>query len=196
MNCFRTHLVARTPGFARIFHRTITPLHVALWMGAPLLLLLSAPPAAADTIAVTGSPTGTGCTVSGSGPEMSATCTGPGAQSANWSGSASIGTLAASASATDWSASVEPFYIQNVTFGGLGTVTCPSNPGVNNCPAGNVETFPGGTSLTGVMVWALDGTWAYSGTSYAEIDPDFELLVNGASIVPHSTGNPFDRSFD
>jgi len=182
MRLSRTNSAAKTRSPALVLHGKITARHAFFCLCAPVLLMLSQQSAAADTIFVSLDPPGGTCAVSGSEPQISETCTNGAASHVTLSGSASIGALAASIYATSSEASVDSTFAQNVMFTGLGTAICPTTFGVANCPPGTVDYFPPGTTLSGELVFALNGTYAYSDATYAFIYPDMAVSVNGQGV--------------
>src|SRR5579872_4031117 len=156
--------------------------------------------AAADTtnIGFTVFPVTAVCSESGTSGNASDTCTIPNEGSAILSGTASMGDLAASAQIVNSAAQVEvgSYFQQNVSFTGLGTADCPTTPGVTDCPVGDVKYFAAGTTLTGVMVFSLDGTWSHSDANYAYIHPVTQVDVNGQGYLQNYRGAAGDEAYN
>ena len=83
-----------------------------------------------------------------------------------------------------------------ISFAGIGTVVCPTTPGVANCPAGQIETLPAGTTLTGSLYFSLNGTWSYTDANWAYIHPVTQVSLNGQGYLQNYPGAPGDEAFN
>ena len=165
-----------------------------------LLLPASGQKAGASTIHVgfTVFPITAVCSQSGTSANASDTCAIPGEGSAVLNGTASIGNLGASAQIANSAAQVEvdTNFQQTVSFSGVGTVVCPTTPGVVNCPAGQIENLPIDTTLNGVMDFSLNGAWSYSNASWAYVHPVTQMDLNGQGYLQNYSGAPGDEAYN
>ena len=79
--------------------------------------------------------------------------------------------------------SVSDTFSQNIAFGGLGTAICPTPPGVLACSAGSTISYAAGSSLSGGLYFALDGTYDFSGGRPNEIEPDTTVIFNSTTVL-------------
>jgi len=179
----------------------MTKLHAGLiHLGALILLLpFAAQKAVADSISTFLNSTNAVCSQSGTVVDQTATCTVIGsAGSLSMHGIAGYGNLAGSAQITNATAQADVVSVfqENISVAGVGTVTCPTSPGVVNCPTGQVETFPTGSQLNASVFFSLNGSWSESNASWFYMHPVTQVTVNGQGLLQNYTGAPGDEAFN
>jgi hypothetical protein len=142
------------------------------------LLLLAPTATRADFLSIQFQPNTGTCSITGSNTHENATC-GNGAFVA--SGSASYGSLSSSIDTiVGGQGEVTAIFSELVNFSRLGFVQCPPNPGLTDCPVGNVKNYPSGSTLTGQVVFSLNGTydWHSVGGEVIEVLPETIYTYN------------------